>query len=174
MAHGFTRFAWDFSLASAALLVASGCSGGGDAQGNPGADAKPSLATDLEACDALSAETVKQLGFSGGDAVKLVDPETPGCQWSGSNAAAGADAEVLLWVLEPGSHDDSVGTVSISGVEVSIWQIDTYNDKTGRYVVPCGDDELVLSYHQNHGPLGAEAALAAVTADAIEAYGCAS
>lgn len=173
MAHAPVRSFSTLLFAATALLVTSACSDDSAPEGSSAEQQGPAPASEIDACGALTAQAIEQLGLTEGDAVELVDPKKPGCEWSGVNAAAGGDAEVLLWVLESGSHSDFIGTVTISGVEVSVWQIDS-DDDGGRYVVPCGDQELVISYHQNHGPLGAEAALELAAADMINAYGCAA
>ncbi|WP_166741557.1 hypothetical protein [Cumulibacter soli] len=154
-----------------ALIGVTGCSNNdtGGAGGGSGDQQQP-VADEVDACSSLSADTIDQLGLSQDDAIELTDPDEPGCEWKGINAADGADADILFWVLEPGSHTDSVGSVTIAGIEVTIWHI---GDTSGRYVVPCGADELVLNYIQNHGPLTPTEALDLAAADLIDAYGCA-
>lgn len=159
-------------VATVALLATSGCTQDDADPNDPTMNETSVSADDIDPCEALTPETIEQFHIPEGDAIDISDADGPACSWK-KLAPGGNHTDVVLWVLEPGSHSDSVGTVTISGVDVSIWQIDTYDDDSGRYVVPCGDHELVINFLQNDGPLGAEAGLALAAADVIDAYGCA-
>lgn len=172
MANRSLRFFSRVSVAVAALVGASGCSGSDAVSDMP--DEKSASSSEVDACEAVSAETIEKMGLPPDIATELVDPAKPGCRWRGVNATAGADADLLLWILPPGTEPAAAGTVMISGVEVWLVVAASSDDDLARYAVPCGDKQLVLTYHRNHSPLGAEEALTLASTDLIEAYDCAS
>lgn len=124
-----------------------------------------------DACAAIGEEALAELKLRPEFAVEVANPTQPGCNWQGTDATAGEDADLDIWLVEPGSGGESESYFDLDGAEVGVWSL--YGD-SGRYVVSCGAVDIGVNYIQNHGPLEAEAALDAVTPDVVSAYGCAA
>lgn len=170
MARGSVRMLLAAAVASATALGLTGCGQDSDSPDAAGGSNPAPSPADVDACDALSAQTIEALGLPADIAAPVTSPH-PGCEWKGFNAADGANADMLLWVMDAGTLTDSEGTVELSGIDVSIWHM---SDTGGRYVIPCGDSDLVLNYLPRKGPLGPEEGLLLAAEDVIATYGCAA
>lgn len=124
---------------------------------------------DVDACSAVTAETLEALGLADVEPQDLVDPTAPGCEWSGFNDSV--TPSITLWVLDPESVDEGNETVMVAGLPVNVWAI---NDTNGRYVVRCGPVSLAVNYTGTKDSLPPGEALQRATEDAIVAYDCAA
>jgi hypothetical protein len=148
-----------------AILLLSGCTR--SVVTVDGHSVTPVPVSSVDACSAVSTATVKALGLADEKPVVLNDPERPGCEWSGINDYITPD--LILWVLAPNSASSSDESITISGVSVDVWVI---SDADGRYIVPCGSNDLTINYTQAKGPLAPKDALQLAAADIIAAYHC--
>lgn len=123
----------------------------------------------VDACSALTANTLEALGLIDVEPRKLVDPTEPGCQWAGFNNYV--TPTLTLWVLDPESVDEGEDNLTVAGLPVNVWVI---SDTSGRYVVQCGPVSLAVNYSSAKDSLPPSDALQRATEDVIAAYDCAA
>lgn len=123
----------------------------------------------VDACSALTTNTLDALGLTDLEPQKLVDPTEPGCQWAGLNDYV--TPTLTLWVLDPESVDEGDDNVMVAGLSVNVWSL---SDTSGRYVVRCGPVSLAVNYTTAKNPLPPSEALQLATEDVIAAYECAA
>lgn len=157
------------AVPAALALVATGCTSHHVTETVNGHTVTPVSKPDLDACDSITSATLAAMALEDVEPTELVDPARPGCEWTGRNPYVSPD--LIVRTLGPGKGEDPQDEViKISGATVSVY---TLTSDGGRYIVPCGDHNLLVNYVQAKGPLAAKDALAKATRDVIDAYGCA-
>ncbi|PRZ42305.1 uncharacterized protein DUF3558 [Antricoccus suffuscus] len=130
--------------------------------------AAPAPASDVDACKALTSQTLKTIGLADITPVPITDETKPGCDWSGTNDYI--TPSVTLWIRGASVGDPSNDTVTISGKKVEVWAM---NSDVGRYIAICGKRSVTINYTQGKGPLAPPDALELTMKDALAAYDCA-
>ncbi len=129
--------------------------------------AAPAPDTDVDACKALTSQTLQALGLTDITPVPVTDKTKPGCDWSGANDYI--TPSVTLWVRSASVGDSSNDTVTIAGKKVQVWAI---SSNAGRYVAICDKRSVTINYTQGKGPLGPTDALELTMKDSVAAYKC--
>lgn len=163
------RLAGIAAFAGAALLL-SGCSVQEvthTVNGEDVTDAERPLAADeVDACTALSDETLEALGLAELEPVELTTADAPGCDWSGINNYT--TPSLVVWVTEPETPSENDEIVTIDGVDVNVWSI---AGNSGRYVAYFDDVTLSVNYLGAELDIDAHDALELAMRDVLAHYG---
>lgn len=129
--------------------------------------ATPAPVSNVDACKALTPQSLDKLGLSNITPVPINDPDKTGCDWSGTNDYV--TPSMTLWVRSASVGDPSNDTVIVAGKEIQVY---TVNTDGGRYIAICGKRSVTINYTRGKGPLGPKDGLDLTMKDAVAAYHC--
>ncbi len=127
-------------------------------------DLPPEIA-DVDACTALSDDTLDLLGLSELEPVEVMPPQT-GCEWSGYNDYV--VPSLIVWVGEPEEGDPTDEIVTIDGIPVNVFSA---LGNTGRYIAYLDDVTLTVNFKGAELEIDAHTALEAAMSDVLRHYG---